>query len=145
MRFSRAQISFPDEVHPYACKSFAFSANLKIVKVKQSHPYEVLGRREQATLYIESILCLCVGIMAYLDKSSDLGVYIFQVHTVSSSNLAVYIIFCSASLPFSVPNSRNDHQKPVEIQRSLAIGIQRFTKSLVTASGPLESDGHQTR
>jgi hypothetical protein len=119
MRFSRAQISFPDEIHLYACKSFAFSANLKIVKVKQSHPYEVLCRREQAMFYIESILWLCVGMMAYLDKTQDssrLWVYAFQLHAVSSSSLAVYIIFCSPSLPFSAPNSRNDHQKPVEIQ-----------------------------
>ncbi|KAJ7796712.1 hypothetical protein B0H14DRAFT_3157835 [Mycena olivaceomarginata] len=33
-------------------------------------------------------------------------------------------------------------KKPVEIQRSLPIGIRRFAKSLVTTSGPLESDGH---
>jgi hypothetical protein len=68
---SRVQISFPDEIHPYACKSFAFSANLEIAKVKQSHPYEVLGRREQATFYIESILWFYVGMMAYLDKTQD--------------------------------------------------------------------------
>ncbi|KAJ7723858.1 hypothetical protein B0H14DRAFT_2641668 [Mycena olivaceomarginata] len=35
-------------------------------------------------------------------------------------------------------------KSPIEIQWNLPIGIRRFAKSLVTPSGPLESDGHQT-